>query len=105
MQINFWGADFPDADNFYSIWLANSGLNRYGWKNAKYDELVVGARSLADRAGRERAYLKAQKILLEEQPATVPLYYGRISGLVRTTVKGFAPGPMDWWAFKELSVK
>ena len=105
MQLNFWGADFPDSDNFFSIFLSNSGLNRYGWKNAKYDELVTGARSMNVRADRSRNYMSAQKILLEDEVATIPLNYGRISGLVRPSVRGFDPGPLDWWVFKDLSVK
>ncbi|MBI3557424.1 MAG: hypothetical protein HY074_14260 [Deltaproteobacteria bacterium] len=105
MQLNFWGADFPDSDNFFSIFLSNSGLNRYGWKNSKFDELVTGARSSNNRTERDRSYLAAQKILLEDQVATIPLNYGRISGLVRPTVRGFDPGPLDWWVFKDLSVK
>ena len=41
MQINFWGADFPDSDNFYSVFQSDSGLNRYHWADARYDELVA----------------------------------------------------------------
>ncbi|MBI3542372.1 MAG: peptide ABC transporter substrate-binding protein [Deltaproteobacteria bacterium] len=105
MQINFWGADFPDPDNFFSVFLTNSGLNRYGWSNPHYDELVTGARSLSKRMEREQSYFTAQKILLEDGVATVPLYYGRITGLIRQNVRGFDPGPLDWWDFKDLSVQ
>lgn len=105
MQINLWSADFPDPDNFYSIFLSNSGLNRYGWKNSQYDDLVLKGRTTSDRKGREKTYTAAQKILLEDSVATVPLYYGRISGLVRKNVHGFKPGVINWWSFKDLSVK
>lgn len=105
MQINFWGADFPDADNFFSIFLSNSGLNRYKWKSERYDELITKARSQTNRSEREKSYLAAQRLLLEDSVATIPLYYGRINGLVRPTIKGFSPGPLDWWVFKDLSVK
>jgi ABC-type oligopeptide transport system substrate-binding subunit len=105
MQINFWGADYPDPDNFYSIFLSGSGLNRYHWSDAKYDELVVGARSLADAKARERAYAQGEKILLEDSVATIPLFYGRISGLIRGKVRNFAPGSMDWWVFKDLRIE
>jgi len=102
MQINFWGADFPDSDNFFSIFLSSSGLNRYGWSNKHYDELVTGARSLPSKKEREAQYLEAQHILLEDEVATIPMYYGRIHGLVRNTVTGFNSGSMNWWQFKSL---
>jgi oligopeptide transport system substrate-binding protein len=104
MQINFWGADFPDADSFYSIFLSNSGLNRNKWKNDEYDRLVTTARSLPDRKAREKAYLQAQKILLEDSVATIPMYYGQVFGLVRDNIHGFDPGPLNWWSFKDLSI-
>lgn len=105
MQLNLWSADFPDADNFFSIFLSNSSLNRYSWKNEKYDELVTSARTSARASARQASYSKAQKLLLEGSVATLPLYYGRISGLVRKSVHGFTPDAINWWTFKDLSLK
>lgn len=105
MQINFWGADFPDSDNFFSIFLSNSGLNRYHWTNSEYDKLVIGARSLSTNKERDKTYLNAEHVLLANEVATVPLYYSRISGMVRENIKGFDPGPLDWWVFKDLSIE
>ena len=104
MQLNLWSADFPDADNFFTIFLGNSSLNRYAWKNAKYDAFIATARTSSGQKAREAAYLSAQKILLEEGVATLPMFYGRISGLVRKSVQGFAPGAINWWTFKDLSL-
>ncbi|MEW6055888.1 MAG: peptide ABC transporter substrate-binding protein [Bdellovibrionota bacterium] len=105
MQINFWGADFPDPDNFYSIFLSNSGLNRYKWAHEKYDGLVRRARSLPTEKERLKAYREAENILLEQSVATIPLYYGKIHGLVRKHISGFKPGSMNWWIFRDLSIK
>lgn len=104
MQINFWGADYPDPDNILSIFLSNSGLNRYGWSNDEYDRAIRAGRATAHRREREKLYTAAQEILLRDQVATLPLFYGRISGLVRTDVTGLDKGPMDWWNFRTVSV-
>lgn len=104
MQINFWGADFPDADNFLSVFLSNSGLNRYQWSNSTYDQLIQLARSEANPTKRNQYFTQAQKILLEQEVVTIPLYYGKIAGLVAKNVKGFDPGPMNWWHLKDLTI-
>lgn len=105
MQINFWGADFPDADSFYSVFLGAAGLNRYKWKDAEYDRLITAARSLPEKKARGKAYLQAQKILLEDAVATVPMYYARITALVRPTLQNYDPGALNWMAFKDISMK
>jgi len=40
MVLSGWGADYPDPDNFLSVFLSDSGNNRTLWKDKRYDELV-----------------------------------------------------------------
>jgi oligopeptide transport system substrate-binding protein len=105
MLLNRWTADFPDPDNFYSIFLAGAGNNRVGWKNSKYDELVVAARGLSDAKLRAQAYAKANRLLTENDAVAVPLYYGRNCALIRPGIKGFEPTPTNSYLFKDFSIR
>ncbi|MGE0615624.1 MAG: peptide ABC transporter substrate-binding protein [Bacteriovoracia bacterium] len=91
-----WGADYPDPDNFLSVFLGNSGNNRNNWKNARYDELVLKARFETKTEKRAQYYAEAQKILLEQDAVIVPLYYEPNKALVRSRVKGFRLNPLNY---------
>lgn len=99
-----WGADYPDPDNFLSVWLGDAGNNRTRFKSARYDELVIRARALASRAEREKMYLQAQRILLEEEIAIVPLYYEPNLALVRPRVSGLVLSPLNYLYLRQVSV-
>ncbi|MBI3556044.1 MAG: peptide ABC transporter substrate-binding protein [Deltaproteobacteria bacterium] len=104
MILNRWTADFPDPDNFFSIFLSKSGNNRVGWKDPVYDELVTNARTIINPAKREAAYRAIHKLLVEDNVIAVPLYYGRNCALIRYGVKGFTPTPTNSYLFKDFSV-
>ena len=70
----------------------------------KFDELVVNARNLGDAKAREHAYIEAQKILLQEDAAIVPLYYEPIMALVRPRVKGLELNPVDQLFIKKVTL-
>ena len=104
MLLNRWTADFPDPDNFFSIFLSQSGNNRVGWKDAAYDEAVTAARTITNTGKREKAYRAVHKQLVEDGVIAVPLYYGRNCALVRYGIKGFAPTPTNSYLFKDFSL-
>jgi oligopeptide transport system substrate-binding protein len=84
-----WGADFPDPHNFMDLFLSNSGNNNTKWKNSKYDELIKKASAEREQSKRQAMYDQAQKILLEEDTAIVPLFNEAIVYLVQPRVKNF----------------
>ena len=99
-----WGADFPDPDNFLSVFLSRSGNNRTTWKNSDYDELVYKARALKDKKKREEAYISAQKILLNDDVVIVPLYYEPNMALVNKKVRGIFINPMNYLFLRDVYV-
>ena len=40
-----WVGDYNDANTFLDLYLSNSGNNRTGWKNARYDDLIRAGQS------------------------------------------------------------
>lgn len=99
-----WGADYPDPDNFLSVFLSNSGNNRTQWKSADYDQWVLRARSLSNRAARKKLYDQAQKRLIEEDAVLIPMYYEPNTALVKPRVQGLTLNPMNYLMLKGVDI-
>jgi len=97
-----WSADYPDADNFMSMYLSSSGNNRTAWKSKAFDELVYQARYTVGTKAREKLHLKAQKLLVEDDAILVPLYYEPNMALVKSRVKGLELNPLNYLLLKDV---
>lgn len=100
-----WVADYPDPDNFLNLLTSFSANNHVGWKNAKYDDLIAKGASELNTDKRKKYYDEAQKILLEEDVAAVPLYYSIRQYLVNDRIKGFKLNPLDSKPYKDVTVE
>lgn len=100
-----WSGDYPDPDNFLSLFLSSAGNNRTLWKNQKYDELVLAARGLGDQKMRESLYIQAQKILLDDEAAVIPLYYEPNMALVKKRVKDLVLSPLNYLLLRNVSLQ
>lgn len=70
-----WSADEFDPDNFLgTLFLGDE--NYGGFANPDYKDLVIQARQGAgDPAARQDLYIRAERILCEEEAAVIPLYH------------------------------
>ena len=84
-----WGADFPDPHNFMDLFLSKSGNNNTRWGDKRYDELISKASGERDTGKRVELYNQAQKILLEDSAAIVPLFNETTTYLLQPRVKSF----------------
>lgn len=100
-----WGADYPDPDTFMNLFTCGSGNNFTAMCDKIYDSLVANAAKRATDAERASAYDKAQKILLEDQVAIIPLLSQTNLHLVTQRVSGFHVNPMGDFEFKDLKLK
>jgi len=100
-----WQADYPDPDNFMNLMTSTSENNRTGWKNSGFDKLVNDAVSLTDNSKRKELYSKAQRLLLEEGVAAVPLYSSVRHKLVADRVVNYPINVMDLLVYKYTSLK
>jgi len=100
-----WSADYPDPDNFVSVFQGVSGNNRTNWKSQKFDDAVVSARGLQSEAARKKIYLDAQRLLQEQEAAVVPLYYEPNLALVSSRVSGLELNPLNYLYLRKVSVK
>jgi oligopeptide transport system substrate-binding protein len=94
MHLARWIADFPDPENFMSLFASTSGNNELGFMNKEYDQLVDAAVRTADREVRLRLYQEAQELLLVKQAAIAPLYVAGQNMLIRPGLKGVVVNAM-----------
>lgn len=70
-----WIGDYNDANTFLDLFMSNSGNNRTGWKNDRYDALIREANQETDLQKRAEIFRKAETILIAEETPIVPLYF------------------------------
>jgi oligopeptide transport system substrate-binding protein len=99
-----WTADYPDPDNFLSIFLGSSGNNNTGWKNNRFDQLIAQARRSQDLRERELLYFALQKVLLQDEAVIVPLCYEPNLALVAPRVKTFELNSLGYLYLRRLNV-
>ncbi|WP_077358495.1 peptide ABC transporter substrate-binding protein [Virgibacillus halodenitrificans] len=94
LQVSRWGPDFLDPFTFMNLWTTESGNNKMGYSNAKYDELVgdTATKLATDNPARYENFLEAEKILFEDA-AIAPLYQASRAQLVSPKVKGVHVNP------------
>lgn len=99
-----WGADYPDPDNFMNLFTCSSGNNFTKFCNQDYDKWITEAASTLDTKKRVELYTKAQKLLLEEEIAFIPLFTEKVLHLVASHVKGFEVNKMGDFSFKRITL-
>ena len=92
-----WGADYPDAENFLSLYysknFAPEGPNYSHYKNEKFDELYLKSFQINDEKQREKTYREMDSLMMKSAPI-VPLFYDQTSIFLQKNVKGFSMNPV-----------
>lgn len=95
-----WCADYPDPQNWVSLWQTNGLLSsRVGYSNPDLDVLLRQADVEQDPETRADLYAQAQLLLVEDAPAAF-LYNDGGPVLVKPYVKGVTEDtitPLDYW--------
>ncbi|MAO70955.1 MAG: ABC transporter substrate-binding protein [Flavobacteriales bacterium] len=95
-KLNFfrgsWMADYPDAENYLSLFYSKNfcpnGPNYTHFYNEEYDRLYEFSISETDVKKRIQIYQRLNKILSEEMPV-IPLYYDQIIRFSHNNISGF----------------
>jgi oligopeptide transport system substrate-binding protein len=69
-----WIGDYSDPNTFLEVFLSDSGNNRTGWKEPRYDKLLRQANGEPDPVRREELLRSAESILIREAVPIIPLY-------------------------------
>jgi len=89
-----WGADYPDSQDWFDIFLTGSGNQFSHWSDKTYDDAVAAGDAGSDNAKRDAAYQTAENELVQQAPVMF-LYQRTTWELVKPYVKGIKTTPND----------
>jgi ABC-type oligopeptide transport system substrate-binding subunit len=98
-----WSADYPDPENFLSVFSSSSGNNRTGFKSEHYDQLLEAALRELKPERRKQMYRTLDRILTQEQVVIVPLYHEPNLALVKRNLKGVDFSPLNELSLRKVS--
>ncbi|WP_203364191.1 peptide ABC transporter substrate-binding protein [Bacillus sp. REN10] len=89
-SIGGWGPDYIDPMTFLDMFVTGGAHNQQGYSNPEYDKLIQEAKTTLVMEPEKRwdNFLKAEKILLEDDAAIAPMYQRARAYLQRPNVKG-----------------
>jgi peptide/nickel transport system substrate-binding protein len=101
-----WIADYPDAENFLSVFYGKNPAppNYTRYKNPKFDKLYEAALSEKNDSIRYSLYRQADQVMIKDAPV-VPLWYDMIIWLVQPTVKSFIPNSQNLLELRRVKLE
>ncbi len=96
--------DYYDPVNFLESFVTDSYMNRTGWSNAEYDELIEKGKSEPDEEKRWEALYEAEKLLAEEAIATPIRFYNTVV-LEADGVSGILRHPVGYFDLKYADIE
>jgi len=96
MSGSSWIGDYNDANTFLDLFASESGNNRTGWKNTRYDELIRTANNQSDAKRRADFFRQAESLLVSEEVPIVPLYFFEgFNYFDSSKISGISQNPLD----------
>lgn len=100
-----WLPDYPDPHSYMELMNSHSENNYSGWKSKKYDKLVEQASYMKNTPRRKLLYKKAQKILIEEGAAVIPILSLSGNKLLSKRILYYPDNIMSKVLFKEIKIR
>ncbi|ETI67106.1 peptide ABC transporter substrate-binding protein [Neobacillus vireti] len=97
-------ADYADPINFIENFITGSPMNRTGWSNKEFDQLIKDAKLEKDEKKRYEMMYKAEKILLDAAPI-VPIHFYNQVYLQNKNVTGIVRHPVGYLELKGADKK
>ncbi len=99
-----WFGDYRDPTTFLDQFVTNDGNNDYGYSNPRFDEIMHQAAAELDQHQRMALYAQAEKIVLEDDAAVLPLYNYAEHLMIAPQVQGAWPNQMGYLILKQVLV-
>ena len=100
-----WIADYPDAENYLSMFSSRNfcpaGPNYTHFSDPEFDRLYDKSMVTVDDSVRIRYYRQMEKIVMDEAPVVV-LYYDQVLRFVQKDIKGIGINPMNLLTLKRV---
>lgn len=100
-----WIADYPDAENYLSLFYSENftpnGPNYTHYKNELFDSLYITAQNISSIDDRKLLYTKMDSLIIHDAPV-VPLYYDMAVRFVQKNVSGLGINPQNFLFLKRV---
>ncbi len=100
-----WIADYPDAENYLSLFYSKNftpnGPNYTHFKDENFDQMYEQSLSITDINKRKKLYAKMDSLVISKAPI-IPLYYDEIVRFTRKTISGFSPNAQNFLVLKHV---
>ncbi|GGE32058.1 dipeptide-binding protein DppE [Pullulanibacillus camelliae] len=97
-------ADYADPINYLVSFTTDSSMNRTGWSNKQYDQLIAQAQKETDEAQRNADLHQAEDILFDQAPIFTIKFYDQ-EYLQKDNVKGIVRHPVGYLELKWAQVQ
>jgi peptide/nickel transport system substrate-binding protein len=103
-----WVADYPDAENYLSLFLSRNkspaGPNYTHFGDSIFDISYTQAMGKSSIADREKAYRRLDSMVMQQAPVMV-LYYDEVLRFVHKSVKGLGSNPTNLLDLRFVSIE
>ncbi|MGN6801917.1 MAG: ABC transporter substrate-binding protein [Ginsengibacter sp.] len=101
-----WIADYPDAENFLSVFYSKNPAppNYTRYNNPRFDKLYEAALSERNDSIRYKLYQQADQVAMNDAPV-VPLWYDMVIWLVHPYVKNFIPNGLNLLELRRVKLE
>ena len=103
-----WVADYPDAENYLSLFTTNNftpqGPNYTHYSNEKFDELYQKSLTCNDLQERAKIYHEMDSLMMTEAPVVI-LFYDEVLRFVNKNVEGLGSNPTNMLNLKKVVLK
>ena len=89
-----WIGDYVDPNTFLELMLSGANNSGTGWKDPKYDAMLLAANAETDPAKRAEMLREAESYMLSQQPI-IPLFITPVSIMVKPYVKNLSGNLLD----------
>jgi ABC-type transport system substrate-binding protein len=101
-----WVADYPDAENYLSLYyshnFAPNGPNYSHFDNSLFDQWYEEAFTITDIEKRETLYSKMDSLVMQKTPVVV-MFYDEVLRFTRKSVSGLGINPINLLDLKRVS--
>ena len=103
-----WVADYPDAENYLSLFTTNNftpqGPNYTHYSNERFDELYQKSLTCNDLQERARIYHEMDSLMMTEAPVVI-LFYDEVLRFVNKNVEGLGSNPTNMLNLKKVKIE
>jgi peptide/nickel transport system substrate-binding protein len=101
-----WIADYPDAENYLSMFYSKNfcprGPNYTHFSNPEFDRLYEKSMATVKDSARFSYYRQMEQIMMDESPVVI-LYYDQVLRFVQKNIHGLGSNPMNLLTLKYVT--